>query len=216
MIAWRVHLVWLALALLGAAAWGKHVASRMERDFDARRSVPTRPPAARKGVEAAPPRETDTGPGPASSLLEPPSSESADATISKRPEARPTDVLTAEQIGALLRSKNRQDAQRGVRAIEKLADRATKLALLPIGATEQHSLHLPLCTDSLLVEAVALQTEGDDAVVVRPHRAHVIAERVEMRRVAGKGADAPAAEHVIQKEGVAHGGGLIAVKEAAP
>lgn len=35
--------------------------------------------------------------------------------------------------------------------------RATpRLALLPIGATEQHSLHLPLATDALIVEAVAL------------------------------------------------------------
>ena len=30
-----------------------------------------------------------------------------------------------------------------------------RVAILPIGATEQHSRHLPLCTDSILAEAVA-------------------------------------------------------------
>lgn len=34
-----------------------------------------------------------------------------------------------------------------------LAD--AQLAILPLGATEQHSSHLPLCTDTLLAEAVA-------------------------------------------------------------
>ena len=37
----------------------------------------------------------------------------------------------------------------------RLARHKTRLAILPIGATEQHSHHLPLATDTLIVEAVA-------------------------------------------------------------
>ncbi len=37
----------------------------------------------------------------------------------------------------------------------ELKQRRPRLAILPIGATEQHSHHLPLATDTLVVEAVA-------------------------------------------------------------
>jgi creatinine amidohydrolase len=37
----------------------------------------------------------------------------------------------------------------------ELEQRKPKMAVLPIGATEQHSAHLPVATDSIIVEAVA-------------------------------------------------------------
>ncbi len=130
MIAWRIHLVWLALAVVGAAAWGKHVASRTEREVEARRTAAIRRPELQKGSkDTLAPEAVSTSPL-APNTIKPLPSEAPNSPTSNSSEARPTEVLTPEKIGTLLRSKNREEARRGVRAIEKLADRGATLALL--------------------------------------------------------------------------------------
>lgn len=46
-------------------------------------------------------------------------------------------------------------AARPYRDIKQLADRAGSVLIVPVGSLEQHGHHLPVATDSLLVEAVA-------------------------------------------------------------
>lgn len=49
------------------------------------------------------------------------------------------------------------------------AGRRGAAVILPIGATEQHGYHLPLCTDAALAERVALEVAAElDAVVAPP------------------------------------------------
>ena len=40
-------------------------------------------------------------------------------------------------------------------------DKAHKVAVVPLGSLEQHGLHLPLCTDSLLGEELAVRVEAN-------------------------------------------------------
>ena len=42
-----------------------------------------------------------------------------------------------------------------------------KIVILPIGATEQHAMHLPLCTDAAIAENFALKlAEAVDGVIM--------------------------------------------------
>jgi hypothetical protein len=68
----------------------------------------------------------------------------------------------------------------------------------------------------LVVEAVALEAVGDDAVIVRPDGTDVVTERVVADSLAGEGSDAPATEHVVAEEGVAGAAGALGVDDAAP
>jgi creatinine amidohydrolase len=52
--------------------------------------------------------------------------------------------------------------------VEAAAQRGAAV-ILPVGATEQHGRHLPLCTDAVLAERVALEVAAElDAVVAPP------------------------------------------------
>lgn len=46
--------------------------------------------------------------------------------------------------------------------------KSVKTAILPIGCTEQHGYHLPLCTDSLIAECVSLEAAKRAPVVLLP------------------------------------------------
>lgn len=46
--------------------------------------------------------------------------------------------------------------------------KTVKTAILPIGCTEQHGYHLPLCTDSLIAESVCLEAAKRAPVVLLP------------------------------------------------
>lgn len=51
--------------------------------------------------------------------------------------------------------------------VQRLAGRTT-LAVLPIGAVEQHGPHLPLLVDSIIVEAIAAEVSARTGVAVAP------------------------------------------------
>ena len=52
--------------------------------------------------------------------------------------------------------------------IAGLVDRGEELCLLPVGATEQHGPHLPVCTDSDIAEAVCHEVSRRTGVLVLP------------------------------------------------
>jgi HEAT repeat protein len=126
---WRLHLVWFAVAVVGAAAWGQWTAARKERELLDRQAA--RPAAAAKAnrPSAAPVAQASAA-VTVGAPLPLPEPESPPAGAPKKDKGRPEETLTSEQIRSLLQSKNRDDVQRAVRAIEKLEDRAVKLALL--------------------------------------------------------------------------------------
>ena len=68
----------------------------------------------------------------------------------------------------------------------------------------------------LVSEPVALETHRDDAVVVRPHRAILIRERVVSRVLLGQGPDAPAAPHVRFEQAPHDPLGPVRADDAAP
>lgn len=120
-----VHVVWLLAAVVGAAAWGQHVASSKEREFRERlAALAARPktpgvrpvdfPVAAVEPEAPPPPAAGADP-------EPPAERKADEE---------EKGLTPAQIRALLAGKDRRALERAVRAIERVADPSTRLALL--------------------------------------------------------------------------------------
>ena len=45
---------------------------------------------------------------------------------------------------------------------------SNRVVVLPVGAIEQHGYHLPLCTDAMNVEAVALDAARNERVLVAP------------------------------------------------
>ena len=44
---------------------------------------------------------------------------------------------------------------------ERMAEAGRKVAILPVGSTEAHGPHLPLCTDSLISTAVAARAAAE-------------------------------------------------------
>lgn len=124
MASYGIHVVWLLVALVGAAGWGQQVAARKEREFRARlETIAASKSAAPKARSAAAPAEA----GPAVEAAALP----ADAAEpEEKPGTRAAAPLSPEEIGVLIRSRNRKDVDRGVKAIEKIADPAVKLALL--------------------------------------------------------------------------------------
>ena len=131
MATWKIHLVWGVATLVAAAAWGQQVASRKDREFERergggrlQRSGAKVAQATATAPEAAPPTAPDHG------LSDRPTAGDAEPTLSKPGKAPTAEALSSDQIRVLLQSKDRGDVQRGVRAIEKLQDRAAKLALL--------------------------------------------------------------------------------------
>src|SRR5262252_548664 len=65
-------------------------------------------------------------------------------------------------------------------------------------------------------EAVALEAEGDDAVVVRPHRAELVRERVVSGIFRRKRANTPAAPHVWLEQALNDSRGVLGTGDAAP
>ncbi|HYE98295.1 MAG TPA: hypothetical protein VEJ18_05255, partial [Planctomycetota bacterium] len=56
MASYGVHVVWLLVAMIGAAGWGRQVASRKEREFQARlEAIPPARPGASTTARAAVP-----------------------------------------------------------------------------------------------------------------------------------------------------------------
>jgi len=127
MSAWKIHLVWGVLAVVIAAAWGQHVASRKEREFEAERAAARlnrRPPS-------TPASEPEPAPVPAAAPAEssPPSDPDAGRSKPKGPQQK-GELLSPEEIRTLLQSSDKGDLQRALRAIDAIEDRALKLALL--------------------------------------------------------------------------------------
>lgn len=116
MKSWRIHLLWLAVSVTGAAAWGRYVALRTERDLRERARESRPRSAAEAALPAAPPRAD-------LSLRAEPALPPADAPAPSGPEP-----MTPDRIRALLR--DRQESAKALRAIEALEDRALKLALI--------------------------------------------------------------------------------------
>lgn len=56
--------------------------------------------------------------------------------------------------------------------VAALRDQGTRMAILPVGATEQHGLHLPLGVDTLSAEAVALGASARTGIPVLPSLAY--------------------------------------------
>ena len=52
----------------------------------------------------------------------------------------------------------------------------TDLVIIPVGATEQHGPHLPLCTDSINIEAVAEDAARAETVLVAPTITYGVSE----------------------------------------
>lgn len=129
MSAWKIHLVWGVLTVVIAAAWGQHVASRKEREFEAERTaarlnrrspapvaVPTSEPAPLP-VSSAAPSDPSLSPDP-------------EAASSRKKDPQKGEILSPEEIRALLQSGDKGDIQRALRGIEQIQDRALRLALL--------------------------------------------------------------------------------------
>lgn len=57
---------------------------------------------------------------------------------------------------------------------EARAALANKVVLLPVGSVEQHGRHLPLATDHVTAEAIALRAEAEHDLVVAPTLAYGI------------------------------------------
>src|SRR5262245_21656632 len=68
----------------------------------------------------------------------------------------------------------------------------------------------------LLAESVAFEAHGDDAIVVRPHRAVLIREGIVSRVSLRQRADAPAAPHIRFQESPHNSLGAIRANNAAP
>lgn len=65
--------------------------------------------------------------------------------------------------------RSRGGVSLGSRAWPDLDDAVARRLLIPLGATEQHGPHLPLCTDTVIATAVAqAAATGRDEVVVAP------------------------------------------------
>ena len=127
MSAWKIHLVWGVLAVVIAAAWGQHVASRKEREFEAERT------AARLNRRApstsAPVPTSEPAPLPASSDAPAESSPLSDpeaGPAKPKVPAQKRELLSPEEIRTLLQSSDKGDLQRALRAIEMIEDRARK------------------------------------------------------------------------------------------
>src|SRR5438067_67145 len=52
----------------------------------------------------------------------------------------------------------------------------TDVVIIPVGATEQHGPHLPLCTDSINIEAVAEDAARAETVLVAPTITYGVSE----------------------------------------
>ncbi len=145
MPAWKTHLVWGVLTVVIAAAWGQQVASRKEREFDVERTATRlqhRAPASPADPASEPAPAAVSSAGPTES---PPAT---DVAASSPKDAGKDEVLSPEQIRALLQSGNKGDVQRAMRALEKLQDRAARMAILrealanPDRATRERALDL--------------------------------------------------------------------------
>src|SRR5689334_14279340 len=113
MSAWKTHLVWGVLTVVIAAAWGQHVASRKEREFDAERTAGR---LNRRAPVAAPASEPALV--PVSSIA------SADASPSPATEPARSKPKTApakkeeRPIEELLQSGDKGDVLYALRAID--------------------------------------------------------------------------------------------------
>src|SRR6266702_1446644 len=65
-------------------------------------------------------------------------------------------------------------------------------------------------------EPVALEAQGDDAVVVWPHGSQLIGKRVVSGVTRGQRANAPAAPHIGLKEASHHALGMVRAGDSAP
>lgn len=63
---------------------------------------------------------------------------------------------------------NRWEEHTSTHLAQRLADDPDCVALIPVGATEQHGPHLPVGTDTILATAVADAAAGDRALVLPP------------------------------------------------
>ncbi|MBE9078427.1 creatininase family protein [Romeria aff. gracilis LEGE 07310] len=53
-------------------------------------------------------------------------------------------------------------------AIAQLRDSGMDMAILPVGATEQHALHLPVGVDTFSASAVAQEVSAETGIPVLP------------------------------------------------